>query len=144
MAGQSRSGSAVPLLLVLLGLLVGGGYWNYQKAVEAEEAVYRPFRGYTQEALEQLVEAYEADRDHSAGRYEAAASRRVDARGRAYFQEQVEEFERVQQAGRQTRDLRNRVAESQATLKLLEEELSLRAQEKDKLMLILRRAFTIR
>jgi hypothetical protein len=135
-------GSTMPLLL-LLAILVGAGAWNYQRNAAVEEDVYRPFRGYTDEAIEQLIDAYEGQHERSSQRFEAAASRDVEVEGKAYFGEQVQEFERVQRISRNTRALRDELAESQTSLKLLKEESSKRARERQKLKLFFERLLTV-
>jgi hypothetical protein len=133
----------VILLLLVLAILVGAGAWNYRRNAAVEDEGYRPFRGYTDEAIEQLIDAYEDQHERSSKRFEAAASRKVNVEGKAYFGEQVQEFERVQGISRNTRALRDGIAESQTSLKLLTEEASKRARERQKLRLFFERLFTV-
>ena len=135
-------GSVIPLLL-LLAILVGAGAWNYRRNAALEEMDYRPFRGYTDEAIEQLIDAYEGQHEHSSKRFDAAASRNLKVEGKAHFGEQVQEFERVQRVSRNTRALRDDLAESQTSLKLLREEASKRAGERQKLRLFFKRLLTV-
>ena len=130
-------------MLLLLAILVGAGAWNYRRNAAVEEDDYRPFRGYTDEAVEQLIDAYEGQHERSSKRFEAAASRKVKVEGKPYFGEQVQEFERVQRISRNTRTLRDGLAESQTSLKLLKEESSKRARERQKLRLFFERLFTV-
>jgi len=138
-----EAGSSVIPLLLLLAILVGAGAWNYRRNAAAEENDYRPFRGYTDEAIEQLIDAYEGQHERSSKRFEAAASRKVRVEGKAYFGEQVQEFERVQRISKNTRTLRDELAESQTSLKLLREESSKRASERQKLRLFFERLLTV-
>jgi hypothetical protein len=138
-----EAGGSVITLLLLLAILVGAGAWNYRRNAAVEEEDYRPFRGYTDEAIEQLIDAYEGQHERSSKRFEAAASRKVNVEGKAYFGEQVQEFERVQGISRNTRALRDGIAESQTSLKLLREEASKRARERQKLRLFFERLFTM-
>jgi hypothetical protein len=140
---RSEAGAGVITLLLLLAILVGAGAWNYRRNVAVEEADYRPFRGYTDEAIEQLIDAYEGQHERSSKRFEAAASRNVKVQGKAYFGEQVQEFERVQRISKNTRTLRDELAESQTSLKLLREESSERARERRKLRLFFERLLTV-
>ena len=140
---RSEAGSSAILLLFVLAILVGAGAWNYRRNAAVEEEDYRPFRGYTDEAIEQLIDAYEDQHEHSSKRFEAAASRKVKVEGKAYFGEQVQEFERVQGISKNTRALRDGIAESQTSLKLLREESSKRARERQKLRLFFERLFTM-
>jgi hypothetical protein len=130
-------------LLLLLALVAGLGTWNYHRNLEREAAEYRPFRGYTEEELEALAGAYEHKKGADSRRYEQAAARRVDARTKGYFDEQVQEFERAQRVGEARKVAQGELAESQATLKLIDKERRRRAQERDKLKLFLKRVLTI-
>ena len=142
-ARRGEAGGSVITLLLLLAILVGAGAWNYRRNAAVEEEDYRPFRGYTDEAIEQLIDAYEGQHERSSKSFEAAASRKVNVEGKAYFGEQVQEFERVQGISRNTRALRDGIAESQTSLKLLREEASKRARERQKLRLFFERLFTM-
>ena len=144
MMRRREAGNSLVALLLLLVLLGGAGAWNYRKNVEAEEEVYRPFRGYTDQALADLMGAYGARSEQDQKVWDAAAGRRVEAEGKAYFDEQVAEFGRVQRAHQGKREAGARMAESRTTIKLLEEEERLRADERDRLQLFLRRLLTIR
>jgi hypothetical protein len=138
-----EAGSSAILLLLVLAILVGAGAWNYRRNAAVEEEDYRPFRGYTDEAIEQLIDAYEDQHERSSKRFEAAASRKVNVEGKAYFGEQVQEFERVQGISKNRRALRDGIAESQTSLKLLRDEASKRARERQKLRLFFERLFTM-
>jgi hypothetical protein len=138
-----EAGNSAIMLLLVLAILVGAGAWNYRRNAAVEEDDYRPFRGYTDEAIEQLIDAYENQHERSSKRFEAAASRRVNVEGKAYFGEQVQEFERVQSISQNTRALRDGIAESQTSLKLLREEASHRARERQKLRLFFERLLTV-
>jgi hypothetical protein len=138
-----ETGSSVIPLLLLLAILVGAGAWNYLRNAAVEEDDYRPYRGYTDEAIEQLIDAYEGEHERSSKRFESAASRKINVQGKAYFGEQVQEFERVQSISQNTRALRDGIAESQTGLKLLREESVKRARERQKLRLFFERLFTV-
>lgn len=140
---RHQGGGGVLAGLLLLAALAGLGAWNYQRNVAAEQDVYRPYRGYTDEALEQMIAAYEQKHAGDTRRYERATARRVTAEGKAYFDEQVEEFERVQGASASTKRARQALAESQSSLKLLEAERSQRARERDRVKLFFKRLLTV-
>lgn len=128
------------MLLVLVG---GVGGWNYHRNLQVEKAEHRPFRGHSDEALDQLLEAYEAEHERGMKRWKSAEAREVSVGDKDYYQDQVGEFERVQGASRAKRAHRDALASSQATLKLLHKEERKRDAERDKLKLFMRRAFTI-
>ena len=140
---RREAGNSVVALLLLLVIAGGAGAWNYRRNLALEDDVYRPFRGYTDEALADLAEAYESRQDVDRQRFDAASSRRVNAQEKAYFDQQVREFERVQRAHAGKQEVRARMAESQTTLKLLDEERRLRANEGDRVALFLKRLLTI-
>jgi hypothetical protein len=142
MAQGSGKGAVGPLLLLLL-LFAGAGAWNYQRNLALEKAEDRPFRGHSDADLAALIEAYGAQHEKGMDRWQAASGRRVDAQGKDYFQDQVNEFERVSRAHQRTNALRDELAATQATLKLLREEKQRRAQESDALKLFLKRVLTI-
>ena len=143
MTSGSKPGGALPMLLLLLAILCGGGAYNYQRNVALEKQEPRPYRGYTDEQLEQLAAAYEGEKAKDSQRYEKASSRRATAQGKAYFQDQVDEFERVQRAGAGRKAAQLELAESESQLKRLRAELSRRAGERDRFALHMRRLLTL-
>lgn len=135
-------GNALPSLLMLLALIGGVGAWNYHKNVALDEQEYRPFRGHSDEALHQLIDAYENERDEDKKAYLEISGRRASAKTKPMLDEQVAEFERIQRHGLRTRELRNAVAGHQATLKELKKEASRRNLDADNFRRILRLATT--
>lgn len=143
MTRRREAGNSVIALLLLLAIAAGAGAWNYRKNVESEDDVYRPFKGYTDEALADLTEAYEGQKKDDKKRLDRATNRRVSTQEKAFFDQQVREFERVQQAHAGKKEVRMRMAESQTTLKLLKEEQGYRASESDRIAVFLKRLLTI-
>ena len=143
MKRRREAGSSLVALLLLLAIAAGAGAWNYNRNVAAEDDVYRPFKGYTDQALADLAEAYETRKKGDKKQLERASNRRVSAQGKAYFDQQVQEFERVQRAHASKQEVTVRMAETNTTLKLLKEEQRLRASESDRLALFLKRILTI-
>lgn len=140
-----RSGNAVVSALLVLAVLAGAGAWNYQRNVAREEAEAgrRPFGTHSDEALAQLLAAYEAQHGRDSSRLEAAQGRRAEARHQDYFQDQVDEFARVQRVHDTTRAIRAEVAATQVTLKDLRAEKRLRDKQRDRVTTFLKRVFTI-
>ncbi len=143
MAKGSEGSHRFVQLLVLLAIVGGAGGWNYHQNLEAEKREYRPSRGYSEQDLETLRAAYAGHTDVTNERYRAMVSKRAEARSMSLLGEQVREFERVQGIARQNRDARDRLADSQATLQLIERETRKRAQEQDALKLFFRRVFSV-
>ena len=141
MSKRSERGSASALVLVLV-LLVGALAWNFHRNLAAERREFRPYRGYAEADIEALIGAYEQAAEKAGSRYHGVVERRVEARGTGHVMGNVKEFERVQSAGRATRAAREDYADARASLEALREERSLRASERSKLRLFLRRAFS--
>ena len=142
MSSRSERGSAGALVLVL-ALLVGAVAWNFHRNLEAESREFRPYRGYAEADIDALIGAYEQAAEKAGTRYGRVAERRTEARAAGDVMRNVEEFERVQSAGRTTRAAREDFAAARASLELLREERSRRAGERSKLRVFLRRAFAL-
>jgi hypothetical protein len=141
MSKRSERGSVGGLVLLLL-LLVGGVGWNYHRNLEAESREFRPYRGYAEADVDALIEAYEEAAEQSGSRYHRVVERRTASQAKDHVMGNVKEFERVQNAGRATRDAREQYADARASLEVLRKERSRRATERSKLRVFLRRAFT--
>jgi len=140
MAKSSGKGGQVFLLLILLGILFGGGSWNYKRNLEIEEAEPRPYRSYSPEQLDSLRAAYQQEVDRYTQRYQVASSRKVRVREGGLIDEQVDEFERVQRISKGTRAIADQFAKNQVQLDEIMKEISRRASESDFWKLHLRRA----
>jgi hypothetical protein len=141
MGKHCERGSA-GLLAVVLALLVGAVAWNYQRNLAAERTEFRPYRSYADADLEALIGAYEQAAAAAGERYEASVARRTEVRGAGDLMGKVREFERAQAAGRSTRSARSELAGARASLEALREERALRAAERSRLRVFLRRAFS--
>ena len=139
MAKSSGKGGQVFLLLILLGILFGGGSWNYKRNLEIEEAEPRPYRSYSLEQLESLQAAYQKEVDIYTQQYRSASSRKVQIREGGLIGEQVDEFERVQRISQGTRAIADQYAKNQVQLDELVGELSRRASESMSWKVFLRR-----
>ena len=131
MAKSSGKGGRAFLLLILLGILVGGGTWNYRRNVQIEEAEPRPYSSYAFGQLESLKAAYQKEVDAHTRRYRTASSRKVRIREGGLIGEQVDEFERVQRISQNTRAIADQYAKNQVQLDELLAEMSRRARESD-------------
>ena len=127
MANSSGSGGQIGLLLVLLGILVGAGYWNYQRNLALEDAVPRPYKGYSLEELERLRDAYAGEVDRHSERFRVESGRTVSVREGSYLGEQVDEFERIQKISVGKRKIAGDYARNQVQLEAVNAELQKRA-----------------
>jgi len=127
------------LLTLLLALLCGVGAWNYRRNVEAEAAVPRPYRSYSQAQLDQLIAASRASLDDMVAHYEKVSGHSIQARDQAFAGDQIKEFERVQSASRSVRRLGYEISESEGLLRELEAEKRRRGDSA--VGLLLRRVF---
>jgi hypothetical protein len=127
---EAGFGAAGLLFLIVLAA-IGAGAWNYHRNLELERAsrATRPLAGYTTADLEALADAYRSEVAARSARYQGAQKQRAVARDRAYFDEQVREFEKVQRAASRSRDVGGDLAEREAALRDVEQELAARASE---------------
>jgi len=139
----SSSGGKIIQLLVLLAILGGGLGWNYKRNAEAEATEVRPYRGYSDAELEQLKAAQQSETDRRNAVYRAG-SPKVTVQDRALLGDRVDEFERVRKISARKRELASRVADSRASIKLIEAEQVLRERDRPIYKMILRRTFTYR
>ncbi|MCG8591508.1 MAG: hypothetical protein MJE66_19610 [Proteobacteria bacterium] len=136
--GKGQGGLA---LLVLLVLVVGLGGYNYHRNWQREQAeqTKRTFSGYATADLEQLAAAYRAEAEALQKRYSAASRRVAPARDRAFMSDRVAEFERVQKQAGSARDVATLLAEREARVREIEQELALRQNQTGALAVHFRR-----
>ncbi len=142
---KTTAGRATLVALVLL-LLAGAAGYNYHRNYEAEQAEQgvRPFQGYADQDLHDLKAAYRGQVDSRRDRYEQLAKRRTASRsGNEMLDENIANFERVQRAGNEKRAVAGIVAENQARLREIEEELAYRDYVTDGLAVHLKRLIQI-
>lgn len=142
---RRRGGRAVAQVLVLLAVLVAAGGWNYHRnwQAEAQDAKPRPFENYESADLEALRDAYAQEVEAFQSRYDAQESTRQRASGAGLMDQRVKEFEQIQATSDRLRDLRADVAEREARLREIEEEIGYRASQVAGLQLHLSRLLTI-
>lgn len=134
------------LVAALLGIVVlaAAGGWNYRRNLEAEQrdASARPLHGYSTGDLEALADAYRQEISAHAGRYASQKNTRAEARDRAHFDEQVDEFEKVQKHSTRVREAGAEVSVREAELARVEAELRARGGVESDLDRHLRLLFT--
>lgn len=141
---DGSAGKASPALILLLGVLCGAGVWNYTRNYRAETPDFRPYANYSDQQLEQLIAAYEANVEALNARYEGAKGQRFDAREGAPLDERVAAFNRTRRAGERLRALGGDVSEREAALRDLRNEKRYREAQKRPIRAVLRRLFTLK
>jgi hypothetical protein len=141
MAGGSdgRVGQAL-ILLLILG--VAGG-WNYHRNAGIENAVSRPYRGYSDEELHQMISAYQGEVEIQMAHYRKAGdANKVAVQGGGLLEERIGEFERAQQASKQRRDRAYKVTDNQILVDQLAKEQMARERDRPIYKMIFRRVST--
>ena len=125
-----QAGGTLLLVLVAIVAIAGAGAWNYRRNLEAEQQreAARPLHGYSTSDLEALADAYRQELAAHAGRAKSQKQTRAVAKDRAYFDEQVQEFEKVQkQAAAQRKAADANATVGDVDLARVEEELRARS-----------------
>jgi predicted negative regulator of RcsB-dependent stress response len=125
--GEGKAGSG-GLALILLLVLIGLGGWNYHRNYQLElaERSQETFSGYDTESLEQLAEAYRLEAAALESQYQKLRGARSSVRETTGVAAGVREFERVQRASSQLRDVTTELATREARAKQIEQELARR------------------
>ncbi len=121
MAGGSdvRAGQ----ILILLVILCAAGGWNYHRNAVIDEAVPRPYRGYSDEELDQLASAYQVEVGVQMARYRnSAAANKVVVQDGGLLDDRIDEFERVQRLSKQRLERAYQVTENQILVEQLAQE----------------------
>ena len=105
-------------------------------------AAARPLHGYSTGGREAPADAYRQDVATRADSYAAQKTKRAEARDRAYFDEQVNEFEKVQKHSTRVREAGAEVSMREAELARIETELRARGGVESDLDRHLRLLFT--
>ena len=136
---ESRTGQIVLLLVILCA----AGGWNYHRNAKIENAVPRPYRGYSDEELNQLISAYQGEVEVQMERYRnATAGERVSVQDGGLLEERIDEFERVQRLGKQRKERAYKVTENQILVEQLAKEQFARDRDRPIYKLIFRRLTT--
>ena len=133
---------AVAAVLLVLALVAGLGTYNYLRNAAAEEEIFRPYRGVSDEELEELAAAYSEAVETANARYEAARGRGGGVRERHLLGQRVSEYERQRRRSARVRNLGGNAAELEASLRAVEEEVRYREANRDPWKRVLRLALT--
>ena len=120
---RRQAGGVLPILLVLALLLAGGGY-NYWRNMKAEP--HRPYQGYGDAELQQLVAAYESDIEKLAGKLPPARRKSDSGSSGGLLTDRVADFEKARQRGDAYRQASGNLAGQEGVLRELQNELSFR------------------
>ena len=132
------------LVLALLVIFGAAGEYNYQRNKAAEESeTPRSYIGYSDSEIAALIEAYQQEVEAFEERYGAAKNRTIETHSGGLIDEQIREFERVQETSASTRSIGADVAHREAIVRGLRKEQSLRGSPADALKIHLRRLVTI-
>jgi uncharacterized protein HemX len=143
--GKGSGGGKGLLLLLLLAVLGGAGGYNYHRNMQAEIAEEGPRRlkGYSNQELAALAEAYQAEIEQFRQSVDAARRRKADTQDRGGLQQRVQDFEKVQANSGRQRALNGELIDRQGRLAEIEKEQGMRAPEADPLALHMKRLLTI-
>jgi hypothetical protein len=127
----------------LLVILCTAGGWNYHRNTLIDDAVPRPYRGYSDAELDQLVSAYQDEVEIQMERYRnSGAAKKVDVHDAGLLEERIGEFERVQHLSKKRKESAYRVTENQILVEQLAKEQVTRELNRPIYKMIFRRVTT--
>jgi hypothetical protein len=139
------SGSDVRMgqTVILLVILCAAGGWNYHRNTLIDDAVPRPYRGYSDEELNQLVSAYQDEVEVQMARYRKSTdAKQVTVQDGGLLEERIDEFERVQRLGEQRKERAYQVTDNQILVEQLAAEQLTRDRNRPIYKMIFRRVTT--
>ena len=129
--------------LILLVILCTAGGWNYHRNTLIDDAVPRPYRGYSDTELNQLVSAYQGEVEIQMERYRnSGVAKKVDVQDAGLLEERIGEFERVQHLSKKRKESAYRVTENQILVEQLAKEQVTRELNRPIYKMIFRRVTT--
>ncbi len=127
-------------IMILLVILCAAGGWNYHRNAVIDAAVPRPYRGYSDEELNQLASAYQVEVKAQMERdRKSMASKNVAVRDAGLLEERIGEFERVQHLSKKRKESAYQVTENQILVEQLAQEQVAREKNRPIYKMILRR-----
>ena len=128
--------------LMLLAGMVGLGAWNFHRNLAAEKQEPRPFGSYSDSEVEALIAAYEEEIASFTRKWEKVNGQKVSVQNFSHRDSRFREFERVQNIGRQAREMTGELAKRHVALNELHEEQAKRVKERQVVLIFLKRLFT--
>jgi hypothetical protein len=139
----SGSDVRVGQTLILLTILCAAGGWNYHRNMVVEDAVPRPYKGYSDEELHQLVSAYQGEVEIQMARYRNSPARnQVVVQDGGLLEDRIDEFERVQRLSKKRKERAYQVTENQILVEQLAQEQVTRERDRPIYKMIIRRVTT--
>jgi hypothetical protein len=141
MAGGSdvRTGQ----IMILLVILCTAGGWNYHRNMVLDDTVPRPYRGYSDEELNQLISAYQGEVEIQMARYrKSTVGKNVTVQDGGLLEERIDEFERVQRLSKQRKKRAYQVTDNQILVEQLAAEQVTRERNRPIYKMIARRVTT--
>jgi hypothetical protein len=127
-------------IVILLAILCAAGGWNYHRNAVIDAAVPRPYRGYSDEELNQLASAYQVEVEVQMERYRnSAAANKVVVQDGGLLDDRIDEFERVQNLSKKRRERAYQVTENQILVEQLAQEQVARERNRPVYKMIFRR-----
>jgi len=124
--GKTKEGlGAFQSVLVVVLMIAGAAAalsWNFEQQEE-----FRPFKGYDEAALQDLVDAYGERFEQADARYEQLAGARPEIGDKPLIAESVGEFERIQRIAQNAREAGHQVSYAMRDKKNLQKEVWIRA-----------------
>jgi hypothetical protein len=143
---RRQRGQATGSLILLLVLLLGFGGWNYYRnwQIEREQEGPRPYASYSTTDLESLRAAYTTELETMKQKLGAAKNQRGRvSRQQGTIADHVDQFSRTTRTSSAIRNAAGDLAERQARVQTLDEELAYRASLAEGMMLHLKRLTTL-
>jgi len=139
----SGSDVRVGQTLILLAILCAAGGWNYHRNAVIEDAVPRPYRGYSDEELDQLISAYQGEVEIQLAHYrKSGGAKELAVQGGGLLEERIDEFERVQRVSQRRKERAYQVTENQILVEQLAKERFARDMNRPIYKMIFRRVTT--
>ncbi|MCH7644394.1 MAG: hypothetical protein IH974_06110 [Myxococcales bacterium] len=129
--------------LILLVILSAAGGWNYHRNAVIEDAAPRPYRGYSDQELNQMISAYQDEVEIQMARYRnSSVAKKVAVRGGGLLDDRIDEFERVQRLSKKRKESAYQVTENQILVEQLATERLTRERNRPIYKMIFRRLTT--
>lgn len=131
MSDRRRAGRATGSIVFLLLVISAAGGWNYHRNWQAEKATeaHRPYQRYAVSDLESLRDAYTSELAGVRANFDSAKRMRARAvQDLGSISGNVEQFEKTTRTSSSIRQATGLLAEREAQIEALEQELEIRSR----------------